>query len=299
MIAIQIQKKLQSASGEMLLNLNFEIQKNEFVTLYGASGSGKTTTLRILSGLTQADEGFIKVNDQIWLDNNSKIQLPPQKRKIAYVFQDYALFPNMSVRENLNYALEKGQNNSIIDELLELMELQQLQHQKPAQLSGGQKQRVALARALVQQPQILLLDEPLSAVDHEMRLKLQDYIIQAHRKYQLTTILVSHDIAEIYKMSDTVIVLENGKINKKGRPDEVFSSRLVSGKFQFTGEILEIKKENFIYIVVVLIGNNIVKTIAMEEEITDLNIGDKVLIASKAFNPILTKIDSIPKSRDL
>ncbi|HTG65186.1 MAG TPA: ATP-binding cassette domain-containing protein [Flavobacterium sp.] len=291
MIVFKIQKKLQSASGEMLLNLDFEIKENEFVTLYGASGSGKTTTLRILSGLSEADKGTITVHNESWLDTDKKIQLPPQKRKIAYVFQDYALFPNMSVRENLSYALEKGQDKSIIEELLALMELAQLQHQKPAQLSGGQKQRVALARALVRQPDILLLDEPLSAVDHEMRVKLQDYIIQVHRKYKLTTILVSHDIAEIYKMSDKVIVLENGNISKQGTPEQVFSSRLVSGKFQFVGEILKIKKENFIYIVVVLIGNNVVKIIAMEEEIKDLNIGNKVLIASKAFNPIITKID--------
>lgn len=291
MIVFKIQKKLQAASGEMLLDLDFIIKENEFVTLYGASGSGKTTTLRILSGLTTADKGTITVHNTSWLDTDNKIQLPPQKRKIAYVFQDYALFPNMSVRENLSYALEKGQDKTIIEELLTLMELEQLQHQKPAQLSGGQKQRVALARALVQKPQILLLDEPLSAVDNEMRAKLQDYIIQAHRKYKLTTILVSHDIAEIYKMSDQVIVLENGKISKEGTPEQVFSSRLVSGKFQFVGEILKIEKENFVYIVSVLIGNNVVKIIAMEEEIQDLEMGNKVLLASKAFNPILTKID--------
>lgn len=291
MIVFKIQKKLQAASGEMLLDLDFIIKENEFVTLYGASGSGKTTTLRILSGLTTVDKGTITVHNTIWLDTDKKIQLPPQKRKIAYVFQDYALFPNMSVRENLRYALEKGQDKTIIEELLTLMELEQLQHQKPAQLSGGQKQRVALARALVQKPAILLLDEPLSAVDNEMRAKLQDYIIQAHRKYKLTTILVSHDIAEIYKMSDQVIVLENGKISKEGTPEQVFSSRLVSGKFQFVGEILKIEKENFVYIVSVLIGNNVVKIIAMEEEIQDLEMGNKVLLASKAFNPILTKID--------
>lgn len=291
MIQLKIQKKLQSASGEMLLDLDFKIKENEFVTLYGASGSGKTTTLRILSGLTTADKGTITVDNTIWLDTDKKIQLPPQKRKIAYVFQDYALFPNMSVRENLSYALEKGQDKTIIEELLSLMELEQLQHQKSTQLSGGQKQRVALARALVQKPRILLLDEPLSAVDNEMRVKLQDYIIRAHRKYKLTTILVSHEISEIYKMSDQVIVLENGKISKHGTPEQVFSSRLVRGKFQFVGEILKIEKENFVYIVAVLVGNNVVKIIAMEEEIQDLEIGSKVLLASKAFNPILTKID--------
>jgi molybdate transport system ATP-binding protein len=291
MIEFKISKKLQSASGEMILNLDFQVKENDFVTLYGASGSGKTTTLQILSGLINPEQGFIKVNDVVWLDTNSKINLPPQKRKIGYVFQDYALFPNMSVRENLTFALEKNQDKSIVDELLQTMELVSLQHQKPNQLSGGQQQRVALARALVRQPDILLLDEPLSAIDTEMRLKLQDYLLEAHQKYNLTTILVSHDISEIYKLSDQVIVIENGTISKQGTPAEVFSTHSNSGKFQFIGEILKIEKENFIYIVSVLIGTNIVKVIAMEEEIKTLCIGEKIIVSSKAFNPILTKVN--------
>jgi molybdate transport system ATP-binding protein len=291
MIEFKISKKLQSASGEMILNLDFQVKENDFVTLYGASGSGKTTTLQILSGLINPEQGFIKVNDVVWLDTNSKINLPPQKRKIGYVFQDYALFPNMSVRENLTFALEKNQDKSIVDELLQTMELVSLQHQKPNQLSGGQQQRVALARALVRQPDILFLDEPLSAIDTEMRLKLQDYLLEAHQKYNLTTILVSHDISEIYKLSDQVIVIENGTISKQGTPSEVFSTHSNSGKFQFIGEILKIEKENFIYIVSVLIGTNIVKVIAMEEEIKTLCIGEKIIVSSKAFNPILTKVN--------
>ncbi|WP_281636492.1 sulfate/molybdate ABC transporter ATP-binding protein [Flavobacterium marginilacus] len=290
MIEFKISKKLQSASGEMILNLDFQVKENDFVTLYGASGSGKTTTLQILSGLINPDKGIIKVNNAVWLDTNSKINLPPQKRKIGYVFQDYALFPNMSVRENLTFALEKGQDKTIVDELLQTMELVSLQHQKPNQLSGGQQQRVALARALVRKPDILLLDEPLSAIDTEMRLKLQDYLLEVHRKYNLTTILVSHDISEIYKLSDQVIVIENGKIAKQGTPSEVFSNHSNSGKFQFIGEILKIEKENFIYIVSVLIGSNIVKVIAMEEEIETLRIGEKIVVSSKAFNPILSKL---------
>jgi molybdate transport system ATP-binding protein len=290
MIEFKISKKLQSASGEMILNLDFQVKENDFVTLYGASGSGKTTTLQILSGLINPEQGFIKVNDVVWLDTNSKINLPPQKRKIGYVFQDYALFPNMSVRENLTFALEKNQDKSIVDELLQTMELVSLQHQKPNQLSGGQQQRVALARALVRQPDILLLDEPLSAIDTEMRLKLQDYLLEAHQKYNLTTILVSHDISEIYKLSDQVIVIENGTISKQGTPSEVFSTHSNSGKFQFIGEILKIEKENFIYIVSVLIGTNIVKVIAMEEEISTFRVGEKTIVSSKAFNPILTKL---------
>lgn len=290
MIEIKINKKLHSASGEMTLKLDFQIQEKEFVTLYGASGSGKTTTLQILSGLTNPDGGFIKVNHNVWFDSLSIINIPPQKRKIGYVFQDYALFPNMTVRENLTFALEKGKDQSIVDELLQTMEIISLQHQKPNQLSGGQQQRVALARALVRQPDILLLDEPLSAIDTEMRLKLQDYLLTAHQKYNLTTILVSHDIAEIYKLSNRVIVIENGSVLKQGSPSEVFSSHSNSGKFQFVGEILKIEKENFIYIVSVLIGSNIVKVIAMEEEIEQLSIGEKIIVSSKAFNPILSKL---------
>jgi len=290
MIEFKISKKLQSASGEMKLKLDFQVTANDFVTLYGASGSGKTTTLQILSGLMNPEEGIIKVKDTFWLNSHSKINLPPQKRKIGYVFQDYALFPNMSVRENLSFALEKGQDKTIIDELLQTMELGSLQHQKPNQLSGGQQQRVALARALVRKPDILLLDEPLSAIDTEMRLKLQDYLLEVHRKYKLTTILVSHDISEIYKLSDQVLVIENGTLAKQGTPSEVFSSHSNSGKFQFIGEILKIEKENFIYIVSVLIGTNIVKVIAMEEEIKTFRIGEKIVVSSKAFNPILTKL---------
>ncbi|MEO6904659.1 MAG: ATP-binding cassette domain-containing protein [Bacteroidia bacterium] len=278
MIDFQITKKLHLAVGDMNLNLDIQIREKEFVTFYGPSGSGKTTTLRILSGLTQPDKGFIKVNNEVWLDTENKINVSVQQRKIGYVFQDYALFPNMSIKENLVFALEKGQEKGIINELLEIMDFEKLQHLKPEKLSGGQKQRVALARALVRKPKILFLDEPFSSLDTEMRIKLQDYIIEAHRKYDLTTILVSHDISEVYKMSDRVIVLENGCVSKQGSPAAVFSNRLVSGKFQFVGEVLTIEKENIVYIVSVLIGNNVVQVIAMEEEAAALKVGGSVLV---------------------
>ena len=158
----------------------------------------------MLSGLLRPDSGIIKVGETIWFDGDKNIDLKPQQRKVGYVFQDYALFPNMSVRQNLEYALRKGQDKAIIGELLQFAELNELEQRKPETLSGGQKQRVALARALVQRPEILILDEPLSALDLKMRIKLQEYLLQVHKRYKLTTILVSHDIGEIVKLSDNV-----------------------------------------------------------------------------------------------
>lgn len=212
MIAFDLHKKLSSPSGEMSLQVCQEIEKGSFVTLYGKSGAGKTSVLRMLAGLFSPDRGCIKMNGVCWFDAAGKINLPPQKRKVGFMFQDYALFPNMTVRENLAFALLKGQDKKVVGELLEIMELGELQHLRPAKLSGGQQQRAALARALVQQPEILLLDEPLSALDTGMRHKLQDHILELHREYRLTTILVSHDREEILKMSDKVLHLEEGRI---------------------------------------------------------------------------------------
>lgn len=290
MIDLSIQKKLSAPSGAMNLDVQCKIEQGKFVTLYGKSGAGKTSTLRILAGLLKADSGKIIVNKNTWLDSQHKISFTPQQRKVGFVFQDYALFPNMTVKENLQFALQKNQSQKIISELIELTELGELQHRKPKTLSGGQQQRVALARALVQKPELLLLDEPLSALDLEMRNKLQKYLLQVHQEFGLTTILISHDVSEILKLSNEILVIENGKIIQQGTPIEVFSQKKVSGKFQFTGEIIGMEKQDFIYILAILIGKDLVKVVADESEAKSLNIGDTVLVASKAFNPIIKKI---------
>lgn len=290
MIKLNLYKKLSTAGGEMNLHFETEIKAGALTTIYGPSGAGKTSILRMLAGLFTPDNGSITVNNQQWYDSNQGVNLKPQLRKVGFVFQDYALFPNMTVRENLDFALEKNQEPKTIKELIELIELGDLEKRKPETLSGGQKQRVALARALVRKPELLMLDEPLSALDQAMRSKLQDYILQIHKEYNLTTLLVSHEMGEVFKMSNEVIVLEEGKITKQGAPSVLFSNNQVSGKFQFTGEILNIQKEDIIYIISVLIGNNLVKVVADEREAVQLAIGDKVLVASKAFNPIIQKI---------
>ena len=290
MIEIDIHKRLLSTAGDFNLKVSCRINEGQLVSIFGSSGAGKTTILRLIAGLTQQDSGSISINNTIWFDATKRINLNPQKRKVGFVFQDYSLFPNMTVKENLEFALNKGQSKNVINELIETIELTDLQDRKPETLSGGQKQRVALARAMVQKPSILLLDEPLSALDGEMRNKLQDYILKVHKKYNLTTFLVSHDISEVFKLSDHVIKLENGSILKQGTPEKVFLDNKTKGKYTTIGTILSIQPSDVINIVSVLSNNNIIQVIATNEEAVNLSEGDKVTITSKAFNPIIQKI---------
>lgn len=291
MIEIFLQKKLNASSGDMLLDINTNIEQGQFVTLYGKSGAGKTSTLRIIAGLLNPDLGKISIHGNILLDSSQKINLPPQKRKIGFVFQDYALFPNMTILENLSFALHKNQGKKILDELIEIMEIGDLRNQKPHRLSGGQQQRVAVARALVQKPALLLLDEPLSALDEEMRNKIQKYILQVHREFNLTTILISHDLAEVLKMSDQVLVLDHGKIIQSGNPLDIFSNEKLNGNFQVTGEVVSIEKQKSNLILTVLIGKEIAIIMVTQNDHPTLTLGDQILISSPLFEPTIKKIN--------
>ncbi len=290
MIEIDIIKPLYTADGIINLKVNKKINKGDFLTLFGKSGSGKTTLLRILAGLETPKSGKIVVDKEIWFDSSKKINLVPQKRDVGFVFQDYALFPNMSVKKNLEFALKNKNEIKKVDEILEIMEIKNLSNMKPELLSGGQKQRVALARTLMTNPKILLLDEPLSALDTTMRLKLQDELSLIHQKFNITSILVSHDISEVFKLSNRVFKINLGEIEEDGTPNELFSNQKISSKFKIVGEILSIKKSDILYIIEILSNNEVVKATAVEDEIKDLKIGDKILLSSKAFNPIVNKI---------
>ncbi|MDR0664294.1 MAG: ATP-binding cassette domain-containing protein [Helicobacteraceae bacterium] len=289
MIEISVRKRLKSANGDIEFAFDGAIGEGEFVTIFGESGAGKTTLLRMIAGLTDPDGGSIVADGEIWFDKARRINQKPQKRRVGFVFQDYALFPNMSVRKNIEFALAKNERFNA-DRLLELCALVNLQHQKPSQLSGGQRQRVAFARALALKPKILLLDEPLSALDNVMRRELQNELLELQRTLRPATLLVSHDLSEVFRLSSKTFVIENGRIAKSGAPSEVFSASNISNKFRVIGDILLIEESGVVYILSVLVGGDIIKVAATQTEIENLQIGDRVLIASKAFNPLIIKI---------
>ena len=274
MITIAITKALNTAGGKMILQVDFELKKCDFISLYGKSGAGKTSLLRMLSGLMQPDSGSIKTADGFWVDVNKRIYVKPQQRNIGYVFQDYALFPNMTVKEQLKFSLKKGSSLNLIDEVITAMDIKGLEHEKPAKLSGGQKQRVALARSLVQQPEVLLLDEPLSALDREMRLKLQEYLMWFHKQYEMTTIMVSHDIAEISRLSNKVFVIEKGEIVKTGSPYDVFG-KTNPKQVCLHGEIITIIDVNF---AIIRIGEELIKLPIDGYQEKTFKVGDKIVV---------------------
>lgn len=289
-IFIDVEKRMHTADGTMDLAVQATIQFGELVALFGQSGAGKTTLLRILAGLINPDKGVVKFGNSVWFDSGKQINIVPQLRNISLMFQDFALFPNMTVEQNIRFAQPEKNEASVYD-LLDIFGLAEFKSRKPGSLSGGQKQRVALARALARKPQLLLLDEPLSALDAEMRNTLQNELSRAHQVAGVTTLLVSHDLNEVFRLATQVICLDKGIVTRTGTPEDVFMDNSISGKVQITGQIARINKQDTIYIVTVISGNNqIVKVIAFENDLEHLKIGDRVMVYSKAFNPIISKL---------
>ena len=281
MINIQLQKSL---SKSLNLEISLQIASQSFLAVSGESGSGKTTLLRILAGLEEA-QGVIDVSGDVWLSERKS--LAPQKRHIGFLFQDYALFENMTVLENLLFV---SPDKALAEELLTMTRLSDLKSRYPNTLSGGQKQRVALCRAMMRAPKILLLDEPLSALDPKMRTKLQHDILALHKRFKTTTIMVSHDPSEIYRLANRVVVLEEGKVIKDGLPKEVLLQTQGSQKFSLRGEILEILQADLIHIGVVSIGQQIVEVVMDAQEASSFQVGEQVYINTKAFSLSLSKV---------
>lgn len=206
------------------LDVNFEM-KNELVVLFGPSGSEKTTLLKCISGITHPDSGKIAVDDRIYFDSGRKINLPIQKRNLGFVFQTYTLFPHMNVRKNLECGLkgwEKGEKEKRVREMLDLLHIEELETRYPSQLSGGQKQRAALARALAPKPELLLLDEPFSALDRVIRTELAEKIKCLQKKIRIPLLFITHSLDEAFLLADRILILYRGEIQQFGTPEEIF-----------------------------------------------------------------------------
>ncbi|MDR1839019.1 MAG: ABC transporter ATP-binding protein [Treponema sp.] len=220
---------------EVLKNVSLEIKKGEFFSLLGPSGCGKTTLLRIIAGFEHPDEGALT------LDGGDVLSLPPNKRQTNTVFQNYALFPHLTVFENVAFSprlkgIEKTKIKSTVDEYLYLVQLEKHAHKKPNQLSGGQKQRVAIARALINEPRVLLLDEPLSALDAKLRQHMLIELDTIHDKIGITFIYVTHDQQEALSVSDRLAVMNQGDVLQVGTPHEIYESPATDFVARFIGE---------------------------------------------------------------
>ncbi|ECL6402288.1 sulfate/molybdate ABC transporter ATP-binding protein [Campylobacter jejuni] len=290
MIKIDINHPINTAKGRLDLNFKKDIESGKITALFGESGAGKTTLLKIIAGLIKPKLGRIEVDNELWFDSSKNFSLALQKRKIGFVFQDYALFPNMNVKENIAYATS---SKAKVSELLALMGLENLAKIYPKHLSGGQAQRVALARALAREPKILLLDEPLSALDFKMRANLQDELVKILEYFKISTLLVSHDLAEIYKLSHRILELKNGKIIKDFPKNEFFTHSSISAKLRLSATLLEIKKSDILVVLTLLLSQDIIKITLSEEEFLkayqDIKIGDTLILSVKAFNPIIVE----------
>ena len=290
--------KKSFTEGEAVLdNISLEISKGEFITLLGSSGCGKTTTLRIIAGLEQPDAG------NVWLDGREVTGLEPNQRDVNTVFQNYALFPHMNVAENIGYGLKlkkvpKSEIRKKVSQMLELVQLEGYEKRKPSELSGGQKQRVAIARALVNNPKVLLLDEPLGALDLQLRRAMQIELKHLQKKLGITFIYITHDQEEAINMSDRIAVMKDGRIEQIGTPDEIYNHPKTSYVATFVGNanILHgvaesIQGENAI----VKIGNDrvIVKLETSQQDTGDtgakqyLSAGEKVTLAVRSENILL------------
>lgn len=222
----QVFVDIQKNYGDFSLNINLEVH-NKPLGLLGVSGSGKSLTLRCIAGLEVPDRGFISINNQIWFDARHKINIPSYQRRVGFVFQNYALFPHLTVRQNITFGVQNlplMEQIERVDFQIQQMQLQDWEDYYPVQLSGGQQQRVALARALVMNPEILLLDEPFSALDTQLRSQMEKNLIEVLALYDGVTVMVSHNLEELYRICQDLLVISEGQVLASGHKQKIFHS---------------------------------------------------------------------------
>ena len=239
---LELKNIVKSFGGNVILDdISLNIEEGEIVSILGPSGSGKTTLLNLILGITDIDKGSLVYNGR------DLTRVPMEQRGFNIVFQDYALFPNLNAYQNITYGLKNKPGISSkeeVEELIDLLGLREHLTKKIEQLSGGQKQRVALARTMVMKPKILMLDEPLSALDGVIKESIKDRIKTIAREYHLTTIIVTHDPEEALTLSDRVLIINKGKISQYGKPEEIINRPDNSFIREFILNQLEIKRNN-------------------------------------------------------
>ncbi len=250
MIKIDLNKTYGKRSSSISFQFKVDLEEKKIIGIYGKSGVGKSTLLRMIAGLEEPTNGVLQVGEELWYNSGEKIDVKIQNRSIGFLFQDYALFPNMTVKQNILFGANAEPDQQLIDRIISIAELESILGKYPTELSGGQQQRVALARALARKPKVLLLDEPLSALDEDLREVLQDEILSIHKEFDLTIIFISHSRTETLKLANDLVVLENGKVTYHGAPDVWFNKKPKKGvlleqtphkiKVQVNGELIEV-----------------------------------------------------------
>lgn len=231
---IQVKGLSKRVRNFSLKDITFSSDDGEFLVILGPSGAGKTMLLESIAGITKINAGRIIINGR------DVTELPPEKRNIGFVYQDFVLFPHLTVRDNISFGLimrnlKKEEISAKVSEIAELLDISHLLDRKPKKLSGGEKQRVALARALVIEPDVLLLDEPLSSLDVQVKKKLREYIRKVHDKYNLNTIYVTHDHIEAYTLADKIAIMNNGRLIEMGTPEKIFRNPSNAFTAEFVG----------------------------------------------------------------
>ena len=236
---------------DVLINFNLDIESREIISVVGGSGSGKTTLLRLISGLVLPDNGKIILNNKIV--NDRDVFVPPENRDCSLVFQDYALFPNISMRDNIYFGKNSKQNKEKVEELIRVTKIKKILDKFPHECSGGEQQRVALVRSLAINPSLVLMDEPLSNLDYDLKSNLRSMIRKLLKKFNTTAIIVTHDINDAMEMSDKIIVIDKGNVIQKGPPDEIYNNpiskkvALLFGKTNFIPLKMLPDSKNYFY----------------------------------------------------
>ncbi|GGP20574.1 sulfate/molybdate ABC transporter ATP-binding protein [Silvimonas iriomotensis] len=275
---MSLQIDLSLALPGRMLEIQTSLPQGGCLALYGPSGVGKTTLLRILAGLQQPLRGTVQFGEDTWLDSARKIMLPARARKVGFVFQDFALFPNMTVDGNLAFAQPRP-DASRRAHWLALTGMSQYARRYPRELSGGQMQRVALARALASEPRLLLLDEALSALDARLRADLQDALADILAETKLTTVLVSHDAGEVFRLASHVAHLQPDAPTRYGTPRDVLLKTNTLGRYALAGQVLLIEAAGVQARVVIAIGNETLTTLLNHDEAGALKVGQRVSVA--------------------